>query len=199
MRYISGTKLDERVIRCDLDPGYREGRQFGRGKNGGQVRCSLLSRCRPSLLTRPVALRSHPPQVRDEFRQEYDAGRGQTSVSLTLAQVTDSRARRLQAAGDISGLSRRSKLKTERERPRSTRSTRPRKAASGSTGALCLTVPRATGTRSSTPPLTINDSGARILTRKMHPGIARSASSSSRGCPVFTSVSLTTRLACAEA
>jgi nuclear cap-binding protein subunit 2 len=37
MRYISGTKLDERVIRCDLDPGYQEGRQFGRGKSGGQV------------------------------------------------------------------------------------------------------------------------------------------------------------------
>ncbi|ORY32812.1 hypothetical protein BCR39DRAFT_521717 [Naematelia encephala] len=50
MRYISGTKLDERVIRCDLDPGYKEGRQFGRGKSGGQVR--------------------------DEFRQEYDSGRG---------------------------------------------------------------------------------------------------------------------------
>ncbi|OXH13548.1 nuclear cap-binding protein subunit 2 [Cryptococcus neoformans] len=50
MRYISGTKLDERVIRCDLDPGYKEGRQFGRGRSGGQVR--------------------------DEFRQEYDSGRG---------------------------------------------------------------------------------------------------------------------------
>ena len=50
MRYISGTKLDERVIRCDLDPGYRDGRQYGRGKSGGQVR--------------------------DEYRQEYDAGRG---------------------------------------------------------------------------------------------------------------------------
>jgi len=50
MRYISGTKLDERIIRCDLDPGYKEGRQFGRGKSGGQVR--------------------------DEFRQEYDSGRG---------------------------------------------------------------------------------------------------------------------------
>jgi hypothetical protein len=37
MRYISGTKLDERIIRCDLDPGYKEGRQFGRGKSGGQV------------------------------------------------------------------------------------------------------------------------------------------------------------------
>ena len=37
MRYVSGTKLDERIIRCDLDLGYRDGRQFGRGKSGGQV------------------------------------------------------------------------------------------------------------------------------------------------------------------
>ncbi|KAN0133705.1 hypothetical protein V8E53_008429 [Lactarius tabidus] len=50
MRYVSGTKLDERIIRCDLDLGYREGRQFGRGKSGGQVR--------------------------DEHRQDYDPGRG---------------------------------------------------------------------------------------------------------------------------
>ncbi|KAI0331127.1 RNA-binding domain-containing protein [Cubamyces sp. BRFM 1775] len=50
LRYISGTKLDERIIRCDLDVGYRDGRQFGRGKSGGQVR--------------------------DEHRQDYDPGRG---------------------------------------------------------------------------------------------------------------------------
>lgn len=50
MRYINGTKLDERVIRCDLDPGYKDGRQYGRGRSGGQVR--------------------------DEYREEYDAGRG---------------------------------------------------------------------------------------------------------------------------
>ncbi|KAJ9475421.1 Nuclear cap-binding protein subunit 2 [Pseudozyma hubeiensis] len=50
MRYVSGSKVDERVIRCDLDPGYKEGRQYGRGRSGGQVR--------------------------DEYRQEYDAGRG---------------------------------------------------------------------------------------------------------------------------
>jgi len=56
MRYISGTKLDERIIRCDLDPGYKEGRQFGRGKSGGQVR--------------------------DEFRQEYDSGRGKLRAQL---------------------------------------------------------------------------------------------------------------------
>lgn len=30
-------KLDERYIRVDLDPGFREGRQFGRGRRGGQV------------------------------------------------------------------------------------------------------------------------------------------------------------------
>ncbi|KDE06149.1 hypothetical protein MVLG_03564 [Microbotryum lychnidis-dioicae p1A1 Lamole] len=50
LRYVSNTKLDERLIRADLDPGYLDNRQYGRGKSGGQVR--------------------------DEFRQEFDAGRG---------------------------------------------------------------------------------------------------------------------------
>lgn len=67
MRYLSGTKLDERVIRCDLDPGFVEGRQFGRGKSGGQVR--------------------------DEYREEYDAGRGgwghQTAQQLARQQEQD--------------------------------------------------------------------------------------------------------------
>lgn len=38
MRYISGTKLDDRIIRVDWDAGFIEGRQYGRGKSGGQVR-----------------------------------------------------------------------------------------------------------------------------------------------------------------
>ena len=50
MKYVGGTKLDERVIRTDLDPGFEEGRQYGRGKSGGQVR--------------------------DEYREDYDEGRG---------------------------------------------------------------------------------------------------------------------------
>ncbi|KAI9861731.1 MAG: nuclear cap binding complex subunit [Trichoglossum hirsutum] len=50
MKYIGGTKLDERIIRTDLDPGFQDGRQYGRGKSGGQVR--------------------------DEYRDEYDPGRG---------------------------------------------------------------------------------------------------------------------------
>ena len=38
MAYINGTRLDDRIIRTDFDAGFTEGRQYGRGKNGGQVR-----------------------------------------------------------------------------------------------------------------------------------------------------------------
>ncbi|XP_062611082.1 nuclear cap-binding protein subunit 2-like isoform X1 [Saccostrea cucullata] len=50
MRYINGTRLDDRIIRTDWDHGFKEGRQYGRGKSGGQVR--------------------------DEYRTDYDEGRG---------------------------------------------------------------------------------------------------------------------------
>ncbi|KAL9531985.1 Nuclear cap-binding protein subunit [Sphaerulina musiva] len=50
LKYVGGTKLDERIIRTDLDEGFSEGRQYGRGRSGGQVR--------------------------DEYREEYDPGRG---------------------------------------------------------------------------------------------------------------------------
>ncbi|XP_067143314.1 nuclear cap-binding protein subunit 2-like [Centruroides vittatus] len=50
VRYINGTRLDDRIIRTDWDVGFTEGRQYGRGKSGGQVR--------------------------DEYRTDYDDGRG---------------------------------------------------------------------------------------------------------------------------
>lgn len=50
VKFLNGTKLDERILQIDLDPGFREGRQFGRGMYGGQVR--------------------------DELRFEYDGARG---------------------------------------------------------------------------------------------------------------------------
>lgn len=37
-RYINGTALDDRIIRTDWDSGFEEGRQYGLGKSGGQVR-----------------------------------------------------------------------------------------------------------------------------------------------------------------
>ncbi|KAG9038457.1 nuclear cap binding complex subunit [Tulasnella sp. JGI-2019a] len=68
LRYVSGTKLDERIVRCDLDLGYKEGRQFGRGKSGGQVR--------------------------DEHRQDYDAGRGGWGAQATKAQLDEEKRRK---------------------------------------------------------------------------------------------------------
>lgn len=40
MWYINGTRLDDRIVRTDWDAGFVEGRQYGRGKSGGQVRTS---------------------------------------------------------------------------------------------------------------------------------------------------------------
>ncbi|OXU19132.1 hypothetical protein TSAR_002796 [Trichomalopsis sarcophagae] len=50
MRYIHGTRLDDRIIRTDWDAGFVEGRQYGRGRTGGQFR--------------------------DEYRTDFDIGRG---------------------------------------------------------------------------------------------------------------------------
>merc|ERR1711909_216007 len=50
MRYVNGTRLDDRIIRTDYDAGFKEGRQYGRGRSGGQVR--------------------------DEYRTDFDPGRG---------------------------------------------------------------------------------------------------------------------------
>lgn len=52
VNYVTGTKLDQRVIRCELDGGFKEGRQYGRGASGGQVRDERRS------------------------KDDYDAGRG---------------------------------------------------------------------------------------------------------------------------
>ncbi len=38
LKYISGTNCDENIIRCELDAGFKPGRQYGRGQSGGQVR-----------------------------------------------------------------------------------------------------------------------------------------------------------------
>lgn len=69
LKYVGGTKLDERIIRTDLDVGFEEGRQYGRGRSGGQVR--------------------------DEYRDDYDEGRGGLGRA---AQATNEARRREDAA-----------------------------------------------------------------------------------------------------
>jgi len=56
MRYVNGTRLDDRIVRTDWDVGFIEGRQYGRGRAGGQVR--------------------------DEYRTDYDDGRGGYGVIM---------------------------------------------------------------------------------------------------------------------
>ena len=50
VKYLGGAALDDRPIRADYDWGFVDGRQFGRGRAGGQVR--------------------------DEYRTDFDPGRG---------------------------------------------------------------------------------------------------------------------------
>lgn len=50
VNFLDQTKLDDRIIKIDRDPGFVEGRQYGRGTSGGQVR--------------------------DEMREDFDPGRG---------------------------------------------------------------------------------------------------------------------------
>jgi len=47
IRLISNTYLDNRIIRVDLDPGFVDGRQFGRGYSGGQKRDELIDNIDP--------------------------------------------------------------------------------------------------------------------------------------------------------
>lgn len=71
MRYINGTRLDDRLIRTDWDAGFVEGRQYGRGKSGGQVCLVLLNKWVLSIYILTVNLF----KVRDEYRKDFDPGR----------------------------------------------------------------------------------------------------------------------------
>lgn len=44
VKYINGSMMDGRAIRVDHDWGFVEGRQFGRGRSGGQVRLVIVPR-----------------------------------------------------------------------------------------------------------------------------------------------------------
>lgn len=79
LKYIGGTKLDERIIRTDLDPGFEEGRQYGY--------VDILAGCSKRIWevrSREWTTANHITyrrgksggQVRDEYREEYDPGRG---------------------------------------------------------------------------------------------------------------------------
>lgn len=43
MKFLQSTVLDSQDITIDLDPGFREGRQFGRGRHGGQAGAEIAA------------------------------------------------------------------------------------------------------------------------------------------------------------
>lgn len=59
---LNGKTLERRVIKFEVDPGFEEDRQYGRGKSGGQVR--------------------------DEIRKDYDFERGGTAPTLPMQAAT---------------------------------------------------------------------------------------------------------------
>jgi nuclear cap-binding protein subunit 2 len=81
MRFVNGTRVDDRIIRTDWDPGFLEGRQWGRGKHGGQVR--------------------------ELYRTDYDPGRGgygvQTQEALEGAAPGGGSRKRYADYGDRPG------------------------------------------------------------------------------------------------
>lgn len=76
MRYINGTRLDDRIIRTDWDAGFIEGRQYGRGKTGGQVIFEFISCVYFTHKMCDITMLYLFFQVRDEYRSDFDSGRG---------------------------------------------------------------------------------------------------------------------------
>ena len=76
VKYLNGTIVDDRPIRVDFDWGFVEGRQFGRGKSGGQVR--------------------------DEFRVDFDPGRGGFGNVVNRKQQPGAGAGAIAGAGGVS-------------------------------------------------------------------------------------------------
>lgn len=35
--FLHGSKIDQRILKIDLDEGFKDNRQYGRGKRGGQI------------------------------------------------------------------------------------------------------------------------------------------------------------------
>ena len=86
LKFINGTMCDDRVIRCELDGGFKQGRQFGRGISGGQIRDERRSNIdlgRGGLIQKQDAptkkrglTHSHHDGNKDQFGRDRERSRG---------------------------------------------------------------------------------------------------------------------------
>lgn len=74
---VTGLVLDDRILRAELDFGFREGRQYGRGQSGGQVRDDrrlVYDRARSTAQTMSVDEDPDKAETRKKrFAEEPDA------------------------------------------------------------------------------------------------------------------------------
>ena len=76
---LSSTKLDGKVIRVELDAGFQPGRQYGRGRKGGQVRDDR----RPEQARKRQRMETNdapPPDSGDTGNEAYGDDRGEPSA-----------------------------------------------------------------------------------------------------------------------
>ncbi|CAJ1967174.1 unnamed protein product [Cylindrotheca closterium] len=79
---LSGTKLDGRVIRVELDAGFQPGRQYGRGVSGGQVRDDRRNKSDPARSKRQKLNWTPPPSVTNDSQKDssyYGGNAGETT------------------------------------------------------------------------------------------------------------------------
>ena len=107
LKFVSGTVCDDRIIRCDMDGGFRPGRQYGRGASGGQVRDDRIASYDPARGGGSSLKTQRPPPVaftgkrgrnsenynnndginRDPFGRDHRDNRGQNNRKNAMSQA----------------------------------------------------------------------------------------------------------------
>lgn len=72
--YLTGTKLDGRVIRVELDAGFKPGREFGRGTTGGQMRDERRRMIDPARSKRDATTPNPGAGLQEEGRATFFGG-----------------------------------------------------------------------------------------------------------------------------
>ena len=108
---LNGATLDEKILKVEIDPGFKEGRQYGRGRSGGQVKddqrqMRQVVEASPMRRRSPPRRRRRDSRDRDERRESGASRRRARSVSSSSEDEEDAfgrskkRARRGRVSSD---------------------------------------------------------------------------------------------------
>jgi nuclear cap-binding protein subunit 2 len=100
---LSGTKLDGKIIRVELDAGFQPGRQYGRGTSGGQVRDDRGAKNDPARKRPKQNLNWTPPDQVQQQEQQEQKQEQQTNANgpdLSYYGAGDKRERENESDGE---------------------------------------------------------------------------------------------------